>query len=181
MGEYSAENFDLDNLTAADLLAKVKSLHLCALRNEHNEGDETGQPPTNHWALCLEIPNKSSVMFDMAPGYGSDCLRGKVELSSLKETYTEETLRVFTFKPIRSMIVDNLKRFTTEKGRDAFNFSPEWESCRHWMSVVMKDLEDAGWVERGSAKRAREALLRYWRSQEGDEPRVKREGTFRSE
>lgn len=86
------------------------------------------------WRCCLEMPQKMSVMLDMAPGYGSDGLRGKIEMTSLNEPYTDETLHAFTYKPVRPMLVKDINF----KDRDAFNFSPEWEGCRFWMSVVMK-------------------------------------------
>ena len=119
-------------------------------------------------------------MLDMAPGYGTDGLRGNIELTSLDESYTNETLHAFTYEPTRSMTVVNLVELINEKDRDAFNFSPEWEGCRFWLFVVMRDLGDADWVERETANTAYEALPKYWRNPEGQEPRIMREGTFRS-
>lgn len=70
-------------------------------------------------------------------------------------------------------------QWVCENGRDAFEFSPEWEGCRFWLTVVMQDVEDAGWLDKGSADQAKEALEVYWRNPEGSEPRVMREGIFR--
>ncbi|KAJ9141807.1 hypothetical protein NKR23_g7729 [Pleurostoma richardsiae] len=172
-------NWDLDNLITGNLTAVVERVHLCALRNEFNEGDEAGEPPTNHWTMCLQLTWQSAVMLDMVPGYGSDGLRGKIEASSLRQPYTEETLNALSFKPAKPITIGDVMQLIIENGRDAFNFSPEWEGCRFWMSVVVSDLEDGGLIQEGSARAAREALLKYWRNPEGSEPRMMREGTFR--
>lgn len=177
--EYSVDNFDLDNFDATAAQADLQAIHLCCLRNELNEGDEAGQPPTNHWVLCLQTSETSSLMFDMAPGYGSDGLRGKIGVLPLDEKYTDETLHVFTDQPLRTVNIQEFMQLVCENGRDAFDFSPEWEGCRFWLMVVMRDLEEAGWLEKGSADQAREVLELYWRNPEGSEPRVMREGTFR--
>ncbi|KFY18838.1 hypothetical protein V493_08310 [Pseudogymnoascus sp. VKM F-4281 (FW-2241)] len=174
-------NWDLDNLVTNNLTAAVDQIHLCALRNDLNEGDEDGQPPTNHWTMCLQITPQANVMLDMAPGYGSDGLRGKIETASSADPYTKDTLKPFSFKPTKPITVGDAMQLIIENKRDAFNFSPEWEGCRYWMSVIMSDFENAGLVQEGSAAVAREALLMYWRNPEGSEARVMREGTFRNE
>ncbi|KAH6630355.1 hypothetical protein B0J18DRAFT_98639 [Chaetomium sp. MPI-SDFR-AT-0129] len=173
-------NWDLDNLKTDDLNASIELIHLCALRNDLNEGDEAGEPPTNHWVLCLQNSATSSVMLDMVPGYGTDGLRGKIETTSLpSEPYTNETLHAFTYKPLRDVTIADVVHIISEKGRDQFTFSPEWEGCRFWLSVVIRDFEDVGLVEEGSAVKALEALRKYWINPEGSEPRVMREGCFR--
>ncbi|KAM0333377.1 hypothetical protein ACHAQA_002038 [Verticillium albo-atrum] len=173
-------NWDPDGLELEHVGTAVQQIHLCALRNNLNEGDEAGEPPTNHWTLCLQLSPGSSVMLDMAPGYGSDGLRGKIEISSLGEhPYTDETLRLFSFDPARNIKVADVVRLIDDRGRDAFNFSPEWEGCRHWLSIIVADLEDVGYVPKGSSATATTALLQYWRNPEGSEPRVMRDGMFR--
>lgn len=171
-------NWDFDTFSVDNLTSRVDMVHLCALRNELNEGDEAGEPPTNHWTMCLEITKQSCVMLDMVPGYGSNGLRGKIEVCSLGEPYTDETLHAFSFKPVESITAGDIMRLMDENGRDAFNFSPEWEGCRFWLSVVMRDLESAGFVGEGVAAMAKAALLKYWRNPEGCEPRAMRQGTF---
>ncbi|KAK4203376.1 hypothetical protein QBC40DRAFT_274683 [Triangularia verruculosa] len=179
------DNWDLSNLAPSDssLTATVSTIHLCCLRNDLNEGDENGEPPTSHWVLCLQIAPDSSIMLDMAPGYGTDGLRGKIEASSLPGVaYTDETLHAFSYTPLKSDItVAAIAKLINDKGRNAFNFSPEWEGCRFWLTVIMKDLEEAGIVKDGSAEQAAKALLLYWRNPEGSGPRVMREGVFRGE
>ncbi|KAK3989617.1 hypothetical protein QBC44DRAFT_241050, partial [Cladorrhinum sp. PSN332] len=135
----------------------------------------------NHWVLCLQTSPDSSVMLDMAPGYGTDGLRGKIQVSSLNNVpYTDETLHAFSYTPLKSDItVGEIRRLINVNGRDPFKFSPEWEGCRFWLSVVTKDLEEAGIVKGGSAAEAEGALFMYWRNPEGSEPRVMRKGVFR--
>ncbi|CAJ2510749.1 Uu.00g063740.m01.CDS01 [Anthostomella pinea] len=183
-------NFDLTNpLTSHSLILSIpiSQLYLCALRNDHNEGDEAGEPPTNHWTLCLETAPTSCVMLDMVPGDGSDGRRGKIEVSALNQEYdgedsrpySDETLRAFSFPVLRNTTAREIMEFIVAKGRDAFTFSPEWEGCRFWLSVVMADLEAEGLVEKGAGDEAKRVLMLYWRNPEGSEPRVMREGTFR--
>lgn len=173
-------NWDLDKLESNDLSCTVEIIYLCALRNDFNEGDEAGEPPTNQWTMCLQHTVTSCVKLDMAPGYGTDGLRGKIELTSIGgKPFTEESLRVFSYKARRQVTISNVMRMISEKGRYQFNFSPEWEGCRFWMSVVMKDFEDDALVEAGSSTTAMDALRCYWINPPGSEPRVMREGIFR--
>ncbi|KAL2126667.1 hypothetical protein VTI74DRAFT_437 [Chaetomium olivicolor] len=176
-----SNNWDFDNFKTDDLDTTIQLIHLCALCNELNEGDEAGEPPTNHWTMCLQLSPTSCVMLDMVPGYGSDGLRGKIETTSIGDkAYTEETLRLFSYEPLKQVTVACVMAMISGRGRDQFTFSPEWEGCRFWISVVMKDFEEDGLVESGSAATAEEALRRYWINPEGSEPRVMREGVFRS-
>ncbi|KAI1325085.1 hypothetical protein F5Y16DRAFT_378796 [Xylariaceae sp. FL0255] len=101
-------NWDLDKFETSSAEVEVKQFHLCALSNDFNEGDEAGEPPTNHWVLCLEISQNSSVMIDMAPGYGRDGLRGKIEVASFDKRYTSETLRVFSFATLQTITVSTV-------------------------------------------------------------------------
>lgn len=114
------------------------------------------------------------------PRYGSDGLRGKIETASIHDKpYTDETLHAFSYKPSRKVTVADVIQIINDKKRDQFNFSPEWEGCRFWLSFIMQDFEDGNVVDQGSAKTALEALLQYWINPEGSEPRVMREGLFR--
>ncbi|KAK7955654.1 uncharacterized protein PG986_004876 [Apiospora aurea] len=87
-------NWDLEASGDA-LRGVVEEVHICALRNEFNEGEDD-QPPTNHWVVCLQTSPKSSIMLDMAPGYGEDGLRGKILVTALDRAFTDETLRHFS-------------------------------------------------------------------------------------
>lgn len=181
------DNWDLESFEgdrASTWAAPVAPIHICALRNELNEGDEYGSSPTNHWTVCLETETTppSSVMLDMAPGYGEESLRGKIEVRPLDRPYTDETLRAFSFRPAATTTgttVGRLLEHMCERGRQRFTFHPSWEGCRFWISVLVADWEASGLVGAGSAHVAREALLKYWVNSEGSQPREMREGTFR--
>ncbi|KAK4225938.1 hypothetical protein QBC38DRAFT_456724 [Podospora fimiseda] len=104
------DNWDLTNLNLSDssMTATISVIHLCCLRNDLNEGDENGEPPTNHWVLCLQVSESpsASIMLNMAtaltacgaklkhPHYPTDVTVGQIAL------------------------------LINEKGRDAFNFGP---------------------------------------------------------
>lgn len=126
----------------------------------------------------------------MAPGYGDDGLRGKIQVKSLDSPYTHETLRKLTFKPSEGLTIGQLLTHISSKGRQKFSFHPSWEGCRHWLAVVLMDWEELGAIEAGSAAMAKEALGRYWVNPEGSMPlpaevesypRELREGTFKVE
>ncbi|KAL1872359.1 hypothetical protein Daus18300_004329 [Diaporthe australafricana] len=172
-------NWETDNFDPSTMSAPVEDIHLCALRNDLNEGDELGSPPTNHWVVCLQTSYDSSVMLDMVPGYGSDGLRGKIELAALNHRYTDETLRLFSFKPTETLTIGQLLAHISERRRQRFTFHPSWEGCRFWISVLMADWEELQLIAPGSAKLATEALTKYWINPEGSQPREMREGTFR--
>lgn len=178
------DNWDLDNVEAGKTStwsAPVYYIHICALR-KLNEGDGSDSPPTNHWPICLQTSPTSSIMLDMAPGYGEDGLRGKIEVMALNQQYTDETLQVFSFKPTEAfpgLTVGQVMEYISQKGRQKFNFHPSWEGCRFWISVLMDDWEGLGLVDPGSAVVAKEALTKYWINPEGSHPREIREGTFR--
>lgn len=183
-----SDNWETDSLGADDMDAPVDMIHLCALRNDSTQDDDEDQddddgPPTNHWTLCLQLTPSSAVMLDMIPGYGDDDLSGKIQLSSIPDVpYTNDTLRVFSFRPAggASTTVADVVGLIARKGRDAYDFSPEWEGCRYWMSVVVADMEAEGFVAPGSAETAKGALTRYWRNPGGSEARDLPEGTFRA-
>lgn len=172
-------NWDVDNFDPQKMSAIIEDIHLCALRNDLNEGDELGNPPTNHWVVCLQISPTSSVMLDMAPGYGSDGLRGKIEVVTLSQPYTDETLRAFSFKPTKTLTIDQFLARISERGRQKFNFHSSWEGCRYWISVLMADWEEMQLVAPGSASSAKEVLMKYWVNPEGSYPREMHEGGFR--
>lgn len=174
-------NWDLDGFEPREMSSTVEDVHLCALRNDLNEGDELGNPPTNHWVVCLQTSSTSSIMLDMAPGYGSDGLRGKIEVSALSQPYTDETLRSFSFKPTKTLTVEQFLAHISEKGRQKFTFHPSWEGCRFWISVLMADWEELQLLAAGSASSAMKALTKYWVNPGGSTPREMNEGIFRKQ
>ncbi|KID96047.1 hypothetical protein MAJ_07958, partial [Metarhizium majus ARSEF 297] len=172
-------NWDKDKFKSEDLDRTVKHIHICAYINEHNEGDQ-GDPPTNHWATFLEISKTHSVRMDMAPGYGSDGQRGKIEISSKRYRYTDKAIHMLSFDPIGGTTVKNIVDLIQSNGRQKYNFTPEWEGCRYWVYTIISDLEEAGILEPGSGMTAWSAVSYYFANPSGYEPREVRQGTFRS-
>ncbi|KAK7920108.1 hypothetical protein PG985_008130 [Apiospora marii] len=177
-------NWDLEVSDDELQKAVVQRIHLCALRNEFNEGSDD-QPPTNHWVICLETAPSSSIMLDMAPGYGEDGLRGKILVTAIRDrAYTDETLRNFPYELLDrdrqspTTTAAEILRLIQARGRHKYTFSPEWEGCRYWISVVVDDLETEGIVGAGTAKEALEQLSQYWRCPDGSEAREMRKGGF---
>ncbi|KAI1113632.1 hypothetical protein F5Y14DRAFT_206515 [Nemania sp. NC0429] len=180
------QNWDTDKLNRSDLPSKVVSIHLVAYPNSNNEGDEKLLlPPTNHWCLFLELidsssGDSSSVRFDMAPGYGSDGLRGKIEVSSKEYNCTSNRIHRITFQVIAPVSVAMIVELVQKNGRQKYQFSPEWEGCRFWNYTFLQDLEKAGIILEGSSEKAEEALSSYFRTPSGVEKREMRIGEFRA-
>lgn len=172
-------NWDTDKLEAADLAKAVTTIHLVAYTNENNEGDEDGNPPTNHWCTFLETPDHKSVRLDMAPGYGSDGLRGKIEISSKKYNCTSNNITNVTIRTSLGLTVQKIVDLVSQKGHQKYQFTPEWEGCRYWNYILISDLENAGYIVQGHAKEAFEAMSYYWIHPSGKEAREIKKGTFR--
>jgi len=173
-------NYDLDKFQSEQLSSQVTAVHICGYRNKDNEGDEDGNPPTNHWAAFLELLNKSSVRLDMAPGYGSDGRRGKIELATKTYTYTHNAIKTVSYAMKKYTTLQDIKDVIDAKGRDKYTFTEELEGCRYWMYTFILDLEAEGILEAGSAVVASNAVSSYWRHPSGSEQREVKQGTFRS-
>lgn len=173
-------NYDLDHFNSEQLSFQVLAIHICGYRNLNNKGDEDGAPPTNHWATFLELPKEISVRLDMAPGYGSDGRRGKIELASETYIFSPNAAKTVSYAMKRDTTVQNIKDVIDAKGRDKYTFTEEWEGCRHWVYTLISDLEAEGIIEAGSAVVAWDAVSHYWRYPSGCEQREVKKGTFRS-
>ncbi|KAF1809594.1 hypothetical protein P152DRAFT_461279 [Eremomyces bilateralis CBS 781.70] len=174
-----SNNYDTDNFNTAELALQVVAIHICGYRNPSNTGDEDGNPPTNHWAAFMQLPTGGSVRLDMAPGYGSDGRRGKIELSSKKYTYTQNAIKTLSFGAIAYVTVQMVTEMINRNGRDKYNFTEEWEGCRFWIYTFISDLEAAGIIPAGSAQATWAAVSYYWRSPSGQELRDVKQGEFR--
>lgn len=180
-----SNNWDLDKFATDDLDATVQMIHLCALRNDLNEGDEAGEPPTSHWTMCLQHSPASCVMLDMAPGYGSDGRRGKVET-----TYVPQRRAVHR-RDAAAVLVQALSPrhrrarppHHQREGEGPVHLLPRMgrvpgsgclSSCGTWKRT--------GWSRQGRPPPPwKRCTAHYWINPEGSEPRVMREGTFRGE
>ncbi|CRG91080.1 hypothetical protein PISL3812_08128 [Talaromyces islandicus] len=172
------ENYDTDRFNTAHFQSSVVNIHLCGYRNEKNEGDEDGNPPTNHWAAFLQYPSGGSARLDMAPGYGSDGLRGKIDLASKPYMLTNNAIKSLSFSPKTPITVQSIVNTINSKGRDRYRFTAEWEGCRYWMYTFILDLESAGILASGSGQATWQAVSYYWRNPSGFEPREVKRGRF---
>ncbi|KAK0666729.1 hypothetical protein QBC41DRAFT_325207 [Cercophora samala] len=174
-------NWDADKLKAEDLSARVSIVFLVAYENPSNKGDEEGLPPTNHWCLFLKTAGtaSASIRVDMTPGYGSDGLRGKIEISSKPYECTNSSIKTLSFPATLGVTVQKIIDLISSKGRQKYQFTPEWEGCRYWNKTVVQDLQSAGYIK-GGAKEAEEALGYYWVTPSGKQKRAIGKGTFRA-
>ncbi|KAH7311618.1 hypothetical protein B0I35DRAFT_67623 [Stachybotrys elegans] len=192
MTSHMDRNWDTDRFDNEDLERRLNHIHFCAYRNEHNEGDEDGNPPTNHWVTSLEISEDHAVILDMAPGYGSDGQRGKIEVWTQRYDHngqathadqtvqTNETIHSLSFELNGRLTVQNIVDLITRNGRQRYNFTPEWEGCRYWVYTLSSDLEAQRIIQPGSAAAVWSAVSYYYVNPSGYEVRVLRQGTFRA-
>ena len=175
------ENYDTDKFNFTDLTSPVVAIHICGYVNEKNEGDEDGNPPTNHWTTFLQRSDESSIRLDMTPGYGSDGQMGKIEIASKKYMHTNKAIKTLSFSVTQHATVRTITDLINNNGRDKYTFTEEWEGCRFWIYTLISDLEAAGIIPEGSVKATWEAVSRYWRYPSGSESRVIKKGKFRKE
>ncbi|CAK7266252.1 hypothetical protein SEPCBS57363_001997 [Sporothrix epigloea] len=171
-------NFDSDKLESEDLAKPVLNVHLIAYINPGNEGD--GEiPPTNHWAVFLELSKDRSVRVDMMPGYGLDGRRGKVDLSTKEYAFTKNSIQRLTFEPRGHPNVEVFIKSIGSLGLQRYNFTKDCEGCRFWCYQFIKCLEGISILEPGSAAQTHETIGYYYCTPTGKEPREVGEGEFR--
>src|SRR5271156_2697583 len=171
-------NWDTDKFDPAHLAHQVIVIHLCGYINQKNEGDEEGNPPTNHWAAFLERSDAGSVGLDMMPGYGSDGLRRRIEISSNDCVTTSSAIKILSIPVNIHATVQTITDMINDKGRDRYTFTEEEEGCRYWIWNIVSDLEAAKIISTGSAETVWEAVSCYWRHPSGSEPRAVKQGKF---
>jgi hypothetical protein len=169
-------NWDTDKFDPAHLTHQVIAIHLWGCINQNNEGDE-GNPPTNHWAALLECPD-GSIGLDMMPGYGSDGLRGKIEISSKDCVSMDDAIKILSIPVNIHATVQSITDMINDKGRDRYTFTEEEEGCRYWIWNIVSDLEAAKIISTGSGETVWRAVSCYWRYPSGYEPRVVKQGKF---
>ena len=172
------KNWDSEKFILAKSSEQIFAIHLSGYMNGKNEGDEEGRSPTNHWAAFLEHSKKHSVRLDMMPGYGSDGLKGMLEISSKPYVSTRNAIKIISFPTIGKPTVQNVIDVISRNGRDRYKFTEDYEGCRYWMYIFISDLEDAGIIDDGCGGTAWEALSKYWRSPSGSESRIIEKGVF---
>jgi len=116
----------------------------------------------------------------MMPGYGSQGLRGKIEISSKGYVRTQNSIKTLSFPATLGVTPQGVIDSIASCGRQKYQFTPEWEGCRYWNQVVIQDLQTAGYIPAGSATTAQEALSYYWVYPKGQEARPIKEGRFQT-
>ncbi|KAK4188089.1 hypothetical protein QBC35DRAFT_451684 [Podospora australis] len=102
----------------------------------------------------------ASVRVDMMPGYGSDGLRGKLEVSSKLYDCTRNSIKTLSFPATLGVNVKKVLDLISSQGRHKHQFTPEWEGCRHWNKIIIQDLQRVGYIQSGAKKqRTRWVLL----------------------
>lgn len=144
------ENYNIDRFNTAQFWSAVVNIHLCSYWNEKNEGDEDGNPPTNHWAAFLQLSSGGSVRLNMAPGYGSDSLRGKIDLVLKPYMIMNNAVKLLLFRLKAPIMVQTIIDTINSRGRDRYQFTAEWKGCQYWMYTFISDLESAGILASGS-------------------------------
>src|SRR4051812_24778656 len=120
-------NWDTDNFSDAHLPKTILCIHACAYRNDVNQGDELGNPPTNHWVFSLALPEQKSIRLDMMPGYGSDGLRGKLEITHQEPEWTDETIKTLTMAVAEGTRVKTITDLISANKRQKYTFTEEQE------------------------------------------------------
>jgi hypothetical protein len=163
-----------------DLEKVIAVVHICGYKNQGNEGDLGGRPPTNHWAAFLEVHGGGSVRFDMVPGDGSDGLTGMVIIESKRYKVTDNATKTVSFAAHGRPTVNTVTSLISRLGRDKFKFTENEEGCRYWIYTLISDLEDADIVATGCKGEAWASLSKYWRDPpgSGSQPRSIDQGTF---
>jgi hypothetical protein len=90
----------------------------------------------------------------MAPGYGPEGRRGKIQLASKAYVHTHNAIKTVSFRANVYATVDGITQVINSKGRDRYTFTEELEGCRFWIYTFVQDLEDAGIIDAGSGQSA---------------------------
>lgn len=171
-------NWDANRFNSAVLSETVFMVHICGYENQDNAGNEMGNPSINHWAVFLQHDDMASVRLDMIPGFGSDCLRGKLYVSSRSYASTYKAFKTVSFPTVGAPTVQAIINLIGEKGRSKYDFTEDCEGCRYWTFTIISDLEGEGFLPAGSRQVALEALSQF-QTGSGSEPRTIAQGTFR--
>ncbi|KAF2786251.1 hypothetical protein K505DRAFT_368390 [Melanomma pulvis-pyrius CBS 109.77] len=173
------DNYDTDYFKTVNLTRLVIAIYICGYRNDNNAGDEDGNLPTNHWAAFLQLTDSTSVSLDMAPGYGSDGQRGKIQVASKDYVHTQNAIKSVMFPTTGAYTVSDIINLITQNGREKYTFTEAWEGCRYWIYTFISDLEAAGIIPAGSGQTTWGVVSYYWRNPSGYELRTVAQGTFR--
>jgi hypothetical protein len=97
----------------------------------------------------------------MIPGYGSNGLRGKLEISSKDYVESKSYIKTSMFETISRPRVNTITELISKNRRERYIFTENWEGCRYWVYTFITDLEAAGIIARGSGATAWTDLSMY--------------------
>ena len=103
----------------------------------------------------------------MAPGYRSDRLQGKIEVSSREYVSNWKSIKPLTFEANGKTKLKTVAGLISENGLEKNTFTQSMERCGYWISILISKLEAAGILPSGSAEKPAEAVSRYWRNPTG--------------
>ena len=172
--EFS-EYFEPKSLQEADLDEVVKQIHLTGYAVSNDFGFEQTHSPTNHWTMFLELDCEKSVKVDINPTYANGKMTGLVFLESKACVMTYRPVKSLTFSLKNELHVKDVMEIIMRNGRDRYIFTDKDEGCRF---TVIKDLEVAEAIGKGSAVVAVRTLGCYWGSPTEGTPREMEAGEF---
>ncbi|KAL1743609.1 hypothetical protein HDZ31DRAFT_40576 [Schizophyllum fasciatum] len=169
----------------ASLASAVTALLFVAHTNVDNLGGD-GQPPTNHWTLLLQVDTHTGVRLDVSPG---DVGRpGMLILEDVKPgataladpSFPDDRIHVVALPASADITVERILALIVQNKRDNYVFAPVGEGCRFWLATFAHDLAEAGIISPDDAKRAKDALPKYYPHPKGSAPvdREMAEGRF---
>ncbi|UNI15353.1 hypothetical protein JDV02_001892 [Purpureocillium takamizusanense] len=89
----------------------------------------------------------------MAPGYGSNGLRGKIQISFKRYQITENAIQTVSFPVAQGITVRTITDKISMNKRQKYTFT-EMEGCRFWIYTVISDFESGGMIDPCSAMSA---------------------------
>jgi hypothetical protein len=170
------DHWDLSEFNDADFTCTISNIHFVAIRNNDNTTSATGRR-ANRWNIFLQTSADSCIMLDMIPG--SSPLHGSLKVGSKGSIYTDEQIKVIS-STIRGINVtlNDIANLIVACGRHKYKFNDNAEGCRHWVTIVAHDLEEACYIFPGVSAEVKEAASTYWIDPDGSEPCPIAEGTF---
>ena len=172
------KHFGAKFLQESDLDQVVKEIHLAGYVLSDDLEFEQDQSPTNHWTMFLELDREKSVKVDITPTYANGEMTGLILLESKDYTMTNKAVKSLTFSLKDELHVKDVIEIIMRNGRDRYIFTDKGEGCRFWVCTVIKDLEMAGAISKGSAVVAVHTLSCYWSSLTEGIPREMEAGEF---
>jgi len=121
-----------------------------------------GNVQANHWVAFLELDGQVSVKVDMTPG--SDGSTGVAMFSYRTYRSTMQAVVDLVYETRNNPTVQTILNLVTEKRLDKYRFNADGEGCRLWIYKFIKSLEDAGYLDAGTAGTVWNYLSYFWRS-----------------